>query len=126
MLSYSTVGVKDIAKAQEFYDPLLADLDAKVVMRRPDGGFIAYSNSDGAMFSIATPFDGGEASAGNGNMVAFACKDAAQVKQMCEKARSLGATCEGELGPRVGGMVTCGYVRDPDGNKLNFFCMGSE
>ena len=58
-------------------------------------------------------------------MVAIAAKDADQVKALYDKARSLGATCEGEPGPRGDGAFTCGYVRDLDGNKLNFFCMGS-
>lgn len=40
-------------------------------------------------------------------------------------ALELGATDEGAPGPRLNGMCSCGYVRDLDGNKLNFFCMGS-
>ena len=77
------------------------------------------------MFAIVKPADGKEAQRGNGTMVAFAVKDPAQVKAMHEKALALGATDEGEPGPRLDGMCSCGYVRDPDGNKLNFFCMGS-
>jgi hypothetical protein len=38
------------------------------------------------------------------------------------KALTLGATDEGAPGPRGDGWY-CGYVRDLDGHKLNFFCM---
>jgi predicted lactoylglutathione lyase len=33
-----------------------------------------------------------------------------------------GGTCEGPPGPR-GDTFYAGYFRDPDGNKLNVFCM---
>ena len=36
---------------------------------------------------------------------------------------SLGAKDEGPAGPRGEGFYA-GYFRDPDGNKLNVFCMG--
>jgi predicted lactoylglutathione lyase len=35
----------------------------------------------------------------------------------------LGAADEGRPGPRGDGFYAA-YFRDPDGNKLNFFCMG--
>ncbi len=125
MLAYSTIGVKDMEKAKAFYGELLGELGGKIQLERPDGGFVAYSNGSGSMFAIARPYDGGEASAGNGAMMAIACDGPEQVKSMYEKAISLGATDDGTPGPRLGGAVSCGYVRDSDGNKLNFFCMGS-
>lgn len=126
MLAYSMVGSNDIDKARKFYGDLLAEMGAKEMMVRPDGGAIFWGVEPGRpMFGICKPYDGGEAQQGNGTMTAFAVKDAAQVKAMYDKAISLGAKCEGEPGPRLDGMVSCGYVRDADGNKLNFFCMGS-
>ena len=124
MLAYSTIGTNDMGRATKFYDELFADLGAKQIVNM--GRFVAYGSGPGKpMFGLATPFDGGEAAPGNGNMVALAANDAAQVKSLYDKAISLGATCEGEPGPRGDGAFTCGYVRDLDGNKLNFFCMGS-
>lgn len=126
MLAYSMVGTNDIDKARKFYGELLGELGAKELMVRPDGGAIFFGTAPGTpMFGICKPADGGDAKQGNGTMVAFGVKDPAQVKAMYEKAISLGATDEGEPGPRLDGMVSCGYVRDHDGNKLNFFCMGS-
>ncbi len=125
MLAYSTIPVKDMAAAREFYDALLGEVGAKAVMERPDGGFVAYSSGNGPMFGIAKPWNGEAADAGNGNMVAIAASGPEQVKALYDKARSLGATCEGEPGPRLDGKVSCSYIRDQDGNKLCFFCMGS-
>ncbi len=125
MLAYSTIGVSDMDAARKFYDALFEEIGAKVLFERPDGGFVGYGVAPGQpMFGIARPYDGGEASPGNGNMVAIAAKDPAQVKALYDKAIALGASCAGEAGPRLNGAATCGYVRDPDGNKLNFFCMG--
>ncbi len=126
MIAYSTIGTNDMERARKFYDALFAEFGAKAFFERPDGGFVGYGVEPGKpFFGLAKPYDGGEASPGNGNMVAIGVDNAEQVKQMYDKAISLGATCEGEPGPRVGGMVTCGYVRDLDGNKLNFFYQGS-
>lgn len=123
MLAYSTIGVKNMEKATAFYDSLLAELGGKQALVARDGDFVAYSNNTGAFFAIAVPFDGKEAQPGNGNMVAIACESLEQIKQLHAKAISLGATDEWTPGPRVDGAVQCGYVRDLDGNKLNFFHM---
>ena len=126
MLAYSMVGSNDFDRARKFYGELLAELGAKEVLVRPDGGAVFWGAAPNApMFGICKPWDGGAATHGNGTMVAFAAKDPAQVKALYDKAISLGATDEGEAGPRLDGFCSCGYVRDLDGNKLNFFCMGS-
>ena len=124
MIAYSTIGTNDMEKARAFYDALFAELGAKPMLERPDGGFVGYGVAAGQpLFGIAKPADGKTAAAGNGNMVAVQAKDSEQIQSLYDKAISLGATCEGKPGPRLGGAVHCGYVRDLDGNKLNFFCM---
>ncbi|MEL6213285.1 MAG: VOC family protein, partial [Pseudomonadota bacterium] len=55
-------------------------------------------------------------------MVALECDTPEAVDRMYKKAIDLGASDEGAAGPRGGGFYA-GYFRDPDGNKLNFFCM---
>ncbi len=125
MIAYSCIGVSDMEAARQFYDQLLGEIGGKVAMERPDGGFVAYSNGSGPMFGLATPFDGGTASPGNGNMVTIACENPEHVAALHAKAVELGATNDGDPGPRLDGACSCGYVKDPDGNKLNFFCMSS-
>ena len=123
MLAYSTIGVADMATATSFYDALLDDLGAKQALVARDGEFVGYSTGEGALFALAVPFNGEEASPGNGNMVAIACGSAEQVQAMHEKAISLGAKDAGAPGLRADGAFSCGYVYDLDGNKLNFFHM---
>ncbi len=126
MLAYTTIGVNDMDRARKFYEELFTELGAAPMFEMSGGGFVSYGvDPKKPMFALAKPYDGGEATPGNGAMVAIAAKDSAQVKSLYDKAISLGATCEGEAGPRMDGAMSCGYVRDLDGNKLNFFCMGS-
>lgn len=124
MISYTTVGTNNMAAAKKFYSALFSEMGAGELMNMNDR-FVAYGDGKGPMFALAAPYDGKPATVGNGVMVAIAAKNPAQVKSLYDKAISLGATCEGPAGPRMDGQFSCGYVRDLDGNKLNFFCMGS-
>ena len=85
--------------------------------------FIAWSaGPNTAGLGLTQPFDGAPASVGNGVMVALAVDSPDKVNQLHNKALALGATDEGPAGPRGEGFYA-GYFRDPDGNKLNAFCM---
>lgn len=122
MIGYTTVGTNDLEKSSAFYDALLGELGATRLMDMDT--FKAWSNGDGAMFSVTMPFDQKEATIGNGVMIAFAMPDTATVDKMHAKALELGATDEGAPGPRGGEEEEgfyAGYFRDLDGNKLNFF-----
>ena len=55
-------------------------------------------------------------------MVALIVKEPAQVDKLYKRRSRLGAQDEGAAGPRGPGFYA-GYFRDPDGNKLNVFCM---
>ena len=68
-------------------------------------------------------FDGNPATVGNGVMVALAVDSPETVGKLHAKAIELGGTDEGAPGPRGEGGFYAGYFRDPDGNKLNVFCM---
>jgi predicted lactoylglutathione lyase len=76
---------------------------------------------DRTMLMVFTPYDEQPASVGNGVMVALQAADPATVDRLHAKAIELGATSDGDPGPRGGGFYG-GYFRDLDGNKLNFFC----
>ena len=59
---------------------------------------------------------------------ALQAQDRDQVQRLYDIALANGGTSEGEPGPRgepdANGMVFyAAYFRDPDGNKLNVFCM---
>ncbi len=121
MIGYVTLGANDLARAAKFYDELLGAIGAKRFME--SDRFIAWSVSPTSPgLGLTKPFDGKPATVGNGVMVALVVDSKEKVDTLYNKAMSLGATDEGPAGPRGEGFYA-GYFRDPDGNKLNVFCM---
>lgn len=120
MIGYSTIGVKDMDSAKKFYSELL---DASVQVDIGRLAMIGKSTSE-PMIAVCEPFDGNEASCGNGNMVAFTASSKEEVDSLYNKAISLGATSEGEPGQRIEDVFYGAYARDPDGNKLAFYIFG--
>lgn len=127
MIGYVTLGSNDLERSAKFYDPLAAEMGVGRMMAFDS--FIAWGAMGGAPGIAATkPFDGKEATVGNGTMVALEARDRDQVKRLYDIALANGGSCEGEPGPRgepdENGMVFyAAYFRDPDGNKLNAFLM---
>ena len=121
MIGYVTLGTNDLEKSAKFYDELLGEMGAKRMMEAET--FIAWAvDPTKPAVSVIKPNDGASATVGNGTMVAIACDKPETVDRMYKKAIELGAKDEGPAGPR-GDSFYGGYFRDPDGNKLNFFCM---
>lgn len=122
MIGYVTVGTNDLKRSAEFYDALFAEIGAKRIMEFDT--FIAWGRSMAEPgLGAIKPYDGKPATVGNGVMVAFSAKDPAEVDRLYKKAIELGAKDEGPAGPRGDDGFYAGYFRDPDGNKLNVFCM---
>ena len=125
MIGYVTLGTNDIGKAAAFYDALLAEIGAGRGMQ--SDSFIAWSTGPTApALAVIKPHDGNAATAGNGTMVALVVDSTDKVDRLHAKALSLGAKDEGAAGPRGDSGFYAGYFRDPDGNKLNVFCMGAQ
>jgi predicted lactoylglutathione lyase len=122
MIGYVTLGTNDLPRAAAFYDALLAEIGAKRLMDF-GRGYAWGVSMDRPALGVMTPYDKQPATVGNGVMVALVVKDRAQVDRVHRKALELGAQDEGAVGPRGEGFYA-GYFRDPDGNKLNVFCMG--
>ena len=123
MIGYITLGTNNFEKAATFYDQLFATIGAGRFLENEQ--FIAWSvGMDKTGFSITKPFDGKPATVGNGTMIAMELDSTDKVDAFYKKAIELGATCEGEPGPRgeMSGFYA-GYFRDLDGNKLNAFYM---
>jgi predicted lactoylglutathione lyase len=122
MVGYVTLGTNDIERSAKFYDQLLSELGAKRFMDTET--FIAWvASPQGGAVCVSKPFDGNTATVGNGVMVALRMDSNEKVDALYRKAIELGAQDEGVPGPRGEGFYA-GYFRDPDGNKLNAFCMG--
>ena len=124
MIGYVTLGTNDRERSARFYDALSAELGVARMMENEQ--FIAWGKPDGgAGIGITRPFDGNRATVGNGVMVALEAKNQEQVHRLHAIALENGGTDEGAPGDRGGGFYAA-YFRDPDGNKLNAFVMGSE
>jgi catechol 2,3-dioxygenase-like lactoylglutathione lyase family enzyme len=123
MIGYVTLGTNNFNKAAIFYDSLFATVGAGRFLENEQ--FIAWATSpEQPGISITHPFDGKPATVGNGSMVAISLESTEKVDAFYKKAIELGATCEGEPGPRgeMSGFYAA-YFRDLDGNKLNAFNM---
>jgi catechol 2,3-dioxygenase-like lactoylglutathione lyase family enzyme len=120
MLGYTTIGVSNMASAEEFYGALLGEIGAKQLFGQDRIKF--YGNGQGAMLAICIPYDENAPIAGNGTMVAIDSGSREGVDKLYAKAVALGATDEGEPGER-NPVFYGAYVRDQDGNKLCFYEM---
>jgi catechol 2,3-dioxygenase-like lactoylglutathione lyase family enzyme len=121
MIGYVTLGTNRFDEAAKFYDDLFALVGAGRIME--SDRFIAWGTGmTSPAVSIAKPYDGKPATAGNGVMVALAMDSPQKVDAVYARALELGGTDEGAPGPRSD-QFYAGYFRDLDGNKLNAFCM---
>ena len=124
MIGYVTLGTNDMPRAVAFYDAIAAEMGVGRMMEGEN--YVAWGMPGGAAgVAVMKPFDGNPATVGNGVMVALEAKDKDQVHRLYDIALANGGSCEGPPGPR-GDTFYAGYFRDPDGNKLNAFTMGSE
>jgi len=130
MFSHITVGVSSLDRAATFYDALLLPLGLIQRAVTPDGGppSRCWIHPDHALprFYAYIPFDGEEATAGNGTMVAFLAPSEQAVVQAYDRAITAGGSSEGAPGERL--QYAAGYfgayLRDPDGNKVHIVYRG--
>lgn len=119
---YATVGSNNPEKATGFYSALLGSIGWKKVFDNPAGGCF-FGDGAGSLFAVVRPFNGKEATVGNGTMIGFALKSTDAVNAFHAKALALGGTDEGApgyRGPEEAGAYFA-YFRDLDGNKLCAF-----
>jgi catechol 2,3-dioxygenase-like lactoylglutathione lyase family enzyme len=124
MFSHVTVGCTDLARAAAFYDAVLSSIGLVRRPVMPDGGppSACWIVPDQPLprFYVYIPLDGNAASAGNGSMVAFAAPSSTAVDAAHAAGLESGGTDDGAPGPRdrYGAGYYAGYLRDPDGNKV--------
>lgn len=127
MISYVTVGADDIARARRFYDAILPALGFGVT-EGPEGLSYALPPVPGLGFDlpefyVKPPFDGAQATAGNGCMVAFEAPSQDMVRALHAAGLKAGGRDAGAPGFRAdyGPRFYVGYLRDPQGNKLALY-----
>jgi len=122
MIGYVTLGTNDLPRAAKFYDAIAEHFGVGRMMEFDT--FIAWGAMGGAPGVAATkPFDGKAATPGNGTMVALQVESPEKVQAIYNTAIAQGGSDEGGPGPRGEDGFYAAYFRDPDGNKLNAFCM---
>ena len=128
MLSYINIGANDIPRSERFYTAVLVPLGYEKTEQK---GAAIYTlpdipnrfNGPGAVY-VTKPYDGREATVGNGSMIAFRVPSHAQVRALHSAGVAAGGTDEGAPGFRAqySKNFFVGYLRDPLGNKLALFC----
>jgi catechol 2,3-dioxygenase-like lactoylglutathione lyase family enzyme len=90
MLSHVTIGVSDVERARRFYGPILAALG--LVPRFAEDHWAGWQplTSDRPLFIITRPFDDGDPSVGNGQMIALMAGTRALVDRCHAFALDLG------------------------------------
>ena len=128
MLGYITIGANDLTRSERFYSAVLQPLGYEKAIRSAG---IAYAlpdfpdryNGPGAVY-VTKPYDGKEATVGNGTMLAFKARTDGQVRDVHAAGLAAGGADEGPPGFRAqySKNFYVGYLRDPVGNKLAIFC----
>jgi len=112
-MNYFVFGTNNMPAAVKFYDEIFKDND---ISKLHDEDRMTLWGGDSFMFALAEPFDGNEASSGNGNMVGLQVDNEAEVLRLYTKALSMNAKDEGS--PRVRSGKFSAYFRDLDNNKV--------
>lgn len=128
MIGYVTLGADDIVLAQRFYAAFLPDLGYVLTVSH-EGLSCELPPKDGDRFVppdlyVKPPFNGQQASTGNGTMVAFEVPTQVMVRKLHAAALAAGGQDEGAPGFRsaYGPRFYVGYLRDPQGNKISLYC----
>ena len=126
MISHIYIGVNDFTAAFDFYSAVMHDLGLDLTFTDPEKPWAAWVSpaSPRPLFLIGKPYNGEDAHAGNGQMVALLALSRDAVTKAYATARSLGGTCEGRPGlrPEYHDHYFGAYFRDLDGNKICICC----
>lgn len=126
LIGYTTVGTNDLQRAMSFYDALFATVGISRLLEIPRlaGWGVDWETP---IFAVTVPFDGKPANPGNGTMISLGFRKREQVRLLHAKALELGGSDEGQPGLRganTSQAFYAAYMRDLDGNKLCFYCVG--
>jgi catechol 2,3-dioxygenase-like lactoylglutathione lyase family enzyme len=121
LIGYTLVGTNDLQRAMAFYDDLFGAVGVGRIIELPRlAGW-------GVDWNKPIFVDGNRAPPGLGPLVAGGQRTRSRVDTLHAKALELGGLNEGAPGVRGQEGVNAfyaAYVRDLDGNKLGFYCVG--
>ena len=121
MLGYIMIGANDLPGSGQFYSAILDPLG---YARKVDGNAVVFSRPNTPDVYVIKPYDGREATVGNGSMTAFRAATHALVRAVHAAGLEAGGTDEGAPGFRAEytEQFYVAYLRDPVGNKVAVFC----
>lgn len=121
-LSHVSIGTNDFPRAKAFYDAVLATLQLQCLVDNEDGSGYGRKLPE---FFVGFPFDGADASPGNGVHVCFNAASMEEVQAFHARALEMGGQDEGKPGLRreYADNYYAAFVRDPDGNKIEAVCL---
>jgi catechol 2,3-dioxygenase-like lactoylglutathione lyase family enzyme len=132
VLSYITIGANDIPRSERFYTAVLVPLGYEKAEQNDTQIYTLPDlpdcfNGPGTVY-VTKPYDGREATVGNGSMIAFRVPTHAQLHALHGAGVAAGGTDEGAPGFRAqySKNFFVGYLRDPLGNKLALFCTAAD
>jgi len=114
---YVTLGTRDMARAVRFYEPIAREMGIGRSVEAE--GFVGWGLPGGAAgFGVALPE---AAPMPDKGLTPLQAEDAKQVQRLYEIALHNGGSSESA--PCERGGFYAAYFRDPDGNRLNAFCI---
>lgn len=127
MLSYITVGANDVPRSGRFYAAILTPLGYEKKEATDAVEFAlpkVPGRAGGPTVYVKKPYDGKEATVGNGSMTAFQAGTHEMVRSLHAAGLEAGGSDEGAPGFRAeySEHFYVGYLRDPLGNKVAIFC----
>lgn len=126
MISHVTLGTNDLARAAEFYEPVMAALGYPRVPFERSDPFIMWRRpgDDRPLVALARPFNRAPHAPGNGQMLALLAPDRQSVDIAHACALTAGGSDEGapSLRPHYHAHYYGAYFRDLDGNKICIVC----
>lgn len=119
MLGHVSLGVRDLQRAADFYDAVLAPLGATRVWTSPEGLGVGYAGADGCE-RLTLFLRAGAAPPGEGFHLAFDAPGRLAVDRFHAAALACGGADLGAPGPRpqYGPAYYAAFVSDPDGHRL--------
>ncbi|SEF34614.1 VOC family protein [Variovorax sp. NFACC27] len=126
MYAHIQLGVRNLVLMCDFYDRVLVHfgLERITALEKvgPAGVYWRRPGQRWPQFVINHPFDGREATVGNGSQVSFLADRRATVEAAWNTAMALGGSDEGPPGlrPCYASDFYAAYCRDPEGHKLCF------
>lgn len=121
-IAHVTFGTNQLDAGLQFYDAVIGAMGGARAFTTERAAGWGFGEGGGPSIGITLPFDGHDANVGNGTMAAIMVGDEECVRRVHAAALDHGGSCEGAPGLRANGFYAA-YFRDPDGNKMNAFCV---